>query len=176
MALELPKFGKKGDGSGGGKAKPDVVLKITNFFDKNPMMKIIIPVILFVILVAVILFIILGDNILLMDNAELPEDVTANSNQVEVIPGNNVIKDKVIVDLIDSDPLSPDILASATYTGYVTGSSGLKTALIQIGSQNDNLVLAVGETVGDSDWELIEITKDYVVFKAGETTKKISIS
>ena len=111
-----------------------------------------------------------------MDNSELPEDVTANSNQVEVIPGNNVIKDKVIVDLIDSDPLSPDILASATYTGYVTGSSGLKTALVQIGSQGDNLVLAIGETVGDSDWELIEITKDYIVFKAGETTKKISIS
>ena len=176
MALELPKFGKKGDGLGGGKAKSDVVLKITNFFDKNPMMKIIIPVILFVILVAVVLFIILGDKILLMDNAELPEDVTANSNQVEVIPGNNVIKDKVIVDLIDSDPLSPDILASATYTGYVTGSSGLKTALVQIGSQGDNLVLAIGETVGDSDWELIEITKDYIVFKAGETTKKISIS
>ena len=176
MALELPKFAKKGDSSGGGKAKPDVVFKITNFFDKNPLMKIIIPVILFVILVAVILFIILGDNILLSDNSDLPEDVTANSNQVEVIPGNNVIKDKVVVDLIDTDPLSPDILASAKYTGYVTGSSGLKTALIQIGSQNDNLILAIGETVGDSDWELIEITRDYVVFKAGETTKKISVS
>lgn len=176
MALELPKLGKKGDSSGGGKAKPDIVLKITNFFDKNPMMKIIIPVILFVILVAVILFVILGDQILLQDNSELPPDVTANSNQVEVIPGNNVIKDKVIVDLIDADPLSPDILSSAKYTGYVSGSSGLKTALIQIGSQNDSLVLAVGETVGDSDWELIEITKDYVVFKAGETTKKISVS
>ena len=89
---------------------------------------------------------------------------------------NNVIKDKVVIDLIDSDPLSPDILASAKYTGYVTGSSGLKTALIQIGSENDSLVLAVGETVGESDWELIEIAKDYVVFKAGETTKKINLS
>ena len=123
-----------------------------------------------------ILFIILGDSILLQDNDALPEDVTANSNQVEVIPGNNVIKDKVVIDLIDSDPLSPDILASAKYTGYVTGSSGLKTALIQIGSENDSLVLAIGETVGESDWELIEIAKDYVVFKAGETTKKINLS
>ena len=175
MALELPKFGKKGEGSIS-KSKPDITLKITNFFDKNPMMKIIIPVILFVILVAVILFIILGDKILLQDNEALPEDVTVNSNQVEVIPGNNVIKDKVIIDLIDSDPLSPDILSSAKYTGYVTGSSGLKTALIQIGSENDNLVLALGETVGESDWELIEIAKDYVVFKAGETTKKINLS
>ncbi len=175
MALELPKFGKKSEGSVS-KAKPDIALKITNFFDKNPLMKIIIPVILFVILVAVVLFVILGDKILLQDNEALPEDVTANSNQVEVIPGNNVIKDKVIVDLIDSDPLSPDILSSAAYTGYVTGSSGLKTALIQIGSENDSLVLSIGETVGDSDWELIEITKDYVVFKAGETTKKIQLS
>ena len=175
MALELPKFGKKGEGSVT-KAKPDIALKITNFFDKNPLMKIIIPVILFIILVAVILFIILGDSILLQDNDALPEDVTANSNQVEVIPGNNVIKDKVVIDLIDSDPLSPDILASAKYTGYVTGSSGLKTALIQIGSENDSLVLAIGETVGESDWELIEIAKDYVVFKADETTKKINLS
>ncbi len=176
MALELPKFGKKGEGSGGGIAKGDITLKIANFFEKNPLMKIIIPVILFVILVAIILFVVLGDNILLSDNDVVPDGVDANTNQVEVIPGNNVIKDKVIVELIDKDPLSPDILSSAKYTGYVTGSSGLKTALIQIGSSKDNLVLALGETIGDSDWELIEITKDYVVFKAGETTKKISIS
>ena len=175
MALELPKFGKKSEGSVS-KTKPDVALKVTDFFDKNPMMKIIIPVILFIILVAVILFVILGDEVLLQDNEALPEDVTVNQNQVEVIPGNNVIKDKVVVELIDSDPLSPDVLATAKYTGFVTGSSGLKTALIQIGTEKDTITLAIGETVGDSDWELVEITRDYVVFKAGETTKKITLS
>ncbi|MBQ5883127.1 MAG: hypothetical protein IIW72_01205, partial [Clostridia bacterium] len=62
-------------------------------------------------------------------------------------------------------------LAGAKYTGYATGSSGLKTALIEI--KDDVLVLSIGETVGDSSWEVIEITEDHVLFKAGEATKRI---
>ena len=103
-------------------------------------------------------------------------DTSVQSNEVQVIPGNNIIKDKEIVSLIDKDPLSPDILASATYTGSVVGSSGLKTALIQVGSQGDVLVLCVGETVGDSDWELKEISSDYVIFRAGKLTKKLDLA
>jgi hypothetical protein len=80
--------------------------------------------------------------------------------------------DEEIVELIENDPLSEDILASAKYKGYVKGSSGLKTALIQIGSSGDTLTLAKGESVGS--WELIEVTSDYVVFKAGDVTKKIN--
>ena len=45
--------------------------------------------------------------------------------------------------------------------------------MIKIGTKKDFLVLAIGETVGDSSWELIEITDDHVLFKAGDTTKKI---
>ena len=104
------------------------------------------------------------------------EQLKAESNEVQVIPGNNIIKDKELINLINDDPLSPDILSSAKYTGSVTGSSGLKTALIQIGSGNEILVLSIGETVGDSDWELKEIYTDYVIFRAGETTKKINLS
>ena len=173
MALELPKFTKKEKMAG---EKPALTLKVAQFFDKNPIMKIVIPVIIFLIIVAVFLLVIFGDGILMDKDNSDSVDTSNQSNEVQVIPGNNIIKDKEIVNLIDDDPLSPDILASAKYTGSVVGSSGLKTALIQIGSQEDNLVLSLGETVGDSDWELIEITKDYVVFKAGETTKKISIS
>ena len=80
------------------------------------------------------------------------------------------------MELIDNDPLSPDILANASYTGSVVGSSGLKTALIQVGSGGDILVLSTGETIGDSNWELIEIASDYVIFRAGEMTKKLSLS
>lgn len=177
MALELPKFAKKEKkvGTAGG-AKNDVTLKVMNFFEKNPAMKIIIPVLLFIILVAVFLFVIFGDGILMGEDEGSQTDVTAQTNEVQVIPGNNIINDKEIVELIDNDPLSQDILASAKYTGSVVGTSGLKTALIQIGSQSDRLVLSVGETVGDSSWELIEIADDYVVFKAGELTKKINLS
>ncbi len=175
MALELPKFGKKEKSAVPIKEK-GVILKISQFFEKNPWMKVVVPVILFLILVAVFLLVIFGDGILSgKDNIDT-NDSSAQSNEVQVIPGNNIIKDKELVELINDDPLSPDILSSAKYTGSVSGSSGLKTALIQIGSSNEILVLSVGETVGDSDWELKEIYDDYVIFKAGETTKKITLS
>lgn len=173
MALELPKLTKKEKQPG---EKSQLALKVGQFFEKNPIMKIIIPVILFLILVAVFLLVIFGDGVL-TDNENA--DTTANSagtNEVQVVPGNNIIRDKEITKLIDNDPLSPDILATATYTGSVTGSSGLKTALIQIGTSGDTLVLSAGETIGDSDWELIEIYSDYVVFKAGNITKKLELA
>lgn len=173
MALELPKFTKKEKQSGD---KPGVTLKIAQFFEKNPAMKIIIPVVLFLILVAVFLLVVFGDGVLTENDNTDSDDTTVQSNEVQVIPGNNIIKDKKIVKLIDDDPLSPDILASASYNGSVFGSSGLRTALIQVGSEGDILVLSVGETIGDSDWELIEISSDYVIFKAGKLSKKIDIA
>mgnify|MGYP003293355149 CR=1 FL=1 len=142
------------------------------FFDKNPIMKILIPVVLFIILCAVFLFVIFGDGVIL-DDSQMATDNSVSSEQVEVIPGNNIITDKAVVKLIESDPLSEDILATAVYKGCVKGNSGLKTGLVQIGTQNDTLILSLGETVGDSKWELVELTDDYVVFKAGELTKKI---
>jgi len=174
MALELPKFGKK-EKSATPMRETGAFLKFTQFFEKNPWMKIVIPVILFLILVAVFIAVIFGDGVL-SGKDDVSTDPSTPSEEVQVIPGNNIIKDKELVDLINNDPLSPDILSSATYTGSVVGSSGLKTALIQIGSSNDVLVLSVGETVGDSDWELKEIYTDYVIFRAGETTKKINLS
>lgn len=173
MALELPKFTKKEKNSTG---KPDITLQIAQFFEKNPIMKIVIPVILFLILVAIFIFVIFGDGILTEKDNTDTNDTSVQSNEVQVIPGNNIIKDKEFTELIDKDPLSPDILASATYTGSVSGSSGLKTALIQVGSQGDMLVLTVGETIGDSDWELKEISSDYVIFKAGKLTKKLDLA
>lgn len=180
MALELT---RKKDGQSktpkAGKQKNDVLLKVMDFFDKNPIMKIVVPVLLFVILAGVIVGISIGDGVILKDNDSpqtdvgMPEDA---SESVEVLPGNNVIKDENILDIIKSDPLSEDILATAKYTGYVTGSSGLKTATIQIGSTGEHLVLSAGETVGDSDWEVSEITSDYVIFRAGDITKKIDKS
>ncbi len=175
MALELPKFGKK-EKSAVPMREKSVILKISQFFEKNPWMKIVIPVILFLILVAVFLLVMFGDGILSGDDNTDTPDTSTQSNEVQVIPGNNIIKDKELVELINNDPLSPDILSSAKYTGSVTGSSGLKTALIQVGSSNEILVLSIGETVGESDWELKEIYADYVIFRAGDTTKKINLS
>ncbi len=172
MALELPKFGNKEKKASAASPKNDAMLKVMDFFDKNPIMKVLIPVVLFLILAGIVLFLVFGDGVLSGDNIPDDEDINVNSNQVEILPGGNLIKDKEIVELIENDPLSEDILASAKYKGYVKGSSGLKTALIQIGSSGDTLTLAKGESVGS--WELIEVTSDYVVFKAGDVTKKIN--
>ncbi len=172
MALELPKLTKKDNKDAGGAPKVDITLKVMEFFDKNPFMKILIPVVLFIILCAIFLFVIFGDGVIL-DDTNTGSDDSLATEQVQVIPGNDIINDKAIVKLIEEDPLSEDILATASYKGCVKGSSGLKTALVQIGTQKDTLILSLGETVGDSKWELVELTDDYVVFKAGEITKKI---
>ncbi len=174
MALELPKFGKKDKAEKAAGPKNDVMLKVMDFFDKNPIMKIVIPVVLFLILAGVIIYLVIGDGVILGDGTTGTTDPALNSNQVQVLPGNEPVTDKEIVELINSDPLSEDILLTAEYKGYTKGSTGLKVALIQIGSSGQSIELSKGETIGDSKWELIEITSDYVVFQAGEKTKKIN--
>ena len=49
MALELPKLTKK-EKKESGVGKNDVMLKLMDFFDKNPLMKVLIPVLLFIII------------------------------------------------------------------------------------------------------------------------------
>ena len=170
MALELT---KKGGSKKTQKPQVDILPKIEEFFQKNPIMKIVIPVIGFLIIVAVFLIIVFGDKVFFEEPITDTGVQNPNSNIVEVLPGGNEITDEEVLDIINDNPLAADILSSAEYKGYVTGSSGLKTALISIGKNNDFLVLAVGETIGDSSWELIEITEDHVLFKAGDATKKI---
>lgn len=170
MALELT---RKSGGNKNPKPQVNILPKIEEFFQKNPLMKIIVPVIGFLIIVAVFLIIVFGDKVITEDPDKSTGVQNPNSNVVEVLPGDNTITDEKVLEIINADPLSADILSTAKYKGYVSGSSGLKTALVQIGSKNDFLILAVGETVGDSSWEVIEINEDYVLFKAGNATKKL---
>lgn len=176
MALELTRKSSKGKKSKDGK-KTDPFLKFFEFFEKNPIMKIVIPVLLFVILAAIFIFVIFGDKILTKDNdtANATVNVSA-SNEVAALPGNNSISDEDLLSLIEKDPLSPDILASAKYKGCVFGSSGLQTGLIEIGTDKDQLVLSMGDTVGDSSWKVTEITDDYILFEAGKLTKRLTVS
>ena len=168
MALELT---RKGGNNQKPKPQINILPKIEEFFQKNPVMKIVIPVIGFVILVTVFLLIVFGDKVLIEDPSTDTGVQNPNSNIVEVLPGGNEITDEKVLEIINKDPLSADILAGAKYTGYATGSSGLKTALVEI--KGDVLVLSIGETVGDSSWEVVEITEDHILFKAGEATKRI---
>ena len=174
MALELPKLGKKEKGEKVASPKNDIMLKVMDFFDKNPIMKIIIPVIIFVIVAAILIFIVFGDGIIKNGGKTDDSDLTNDSNYVQALPSDDIIKDKEIVDLINNDPLSPDILASAKYKGRVKGSIGRVNALIEIGSSGQSIQVERGETIGDSSWELLEVTTDYVIFEADGEQKKIN--
>ncbi len=173
MALELTRKGGGNKGNKTPKPQIDILPKIEEFFQKNPLMKIIVPVIGFLIIVAIFLIIVFGDKVITEDPTADVGTQTPNSNVVEVLPGDNTITDEKVLEIINDDPLAADILSTAKYKGFVSGSSGLKTALIQIGTKNDFLVLAVGETIGESSWEVIEINEDYVLVKAGNATKKL---
>lgn len=176
MALELPKFGKKDGKGSSGKPKVDVTMKIMEFFDKNPVMKIVVPVVLLVVLVGVIGFVVLGDGVLL-DDSNLGSDSVASTDYVGIYDGgNDPIEDPEIVELIKKDPLSEDILATAVYKGYVVGSSGLKTATVQIGADgSQTLTLSLGEKIGDSEWVVTEINPEYVLVEAGEVERKLEL-
>lgn len=174
MALELPKFGKKEKGDKVASPKKDSMLKVMDFFDKNPLMKIIIPTVLFVIIAAILLFVVFGDGIIKNGGKTDDSDLLNDSNYVQALPSEDIIKDKDIVELIEKDPLSPDILASAKYKGRVKGSNGRVNALIEIGASGQNLQVERGETIGESSWELLEITTDYVIFEADGEQKKIN--
>lgn len=99
---------------------------------------------------------------------------TEHSDFVTVYDGA-VTLDAEIESLIESDPLSPDILSTAVYKGYVVGSSGLKSATIQIGSEGTMVVLSLGEKIGNSEWEVIEINPQYVIVEAGDVQRKLEL-
>jgi hypothetical protein len=99
---------------------------------------------------------------------------TEHSDFVTVYDGA-VTLDAEIESLIESDPLSSDILSTAVYKGYVVGSSGLKLATIQIGSEGTMVVLSQGEKIGNSEWEVIEINPQYIIFEAGEVQRKLEL-
>jgi hypothetical protein len=62
MALELT---RKGGNNKNPKPQINILPKIEEFFQKNPIMKIVVPVICFVILVTVFLLIVFGDKVLI---------------------------------------------------------------------------------------------------------------
>ena len=112
-----------------------------------------------------------GDNVFSTTN----KDEIITTDYVNVYDGKDVTLDSELETLIGSDPLSSDILSTAVYRGYVCGSSGLKTAIIQIGSDGTNLALTQGEKIGGSEWEVIEINPQYVIVEAGDVQRKLEL-
>ncbi len=179
MALEglnekLKSLGKKEAGSnkkGSG--------KLGQFFEKNPTMKYLIPVMIFIISIAVFLAFVFGDGSLNKQLSPLPTEGFAPTDDTAVVlPNDSIIvgsTDPNLSALIQRDPSSEQILARAKYTGCViVASSSHRLAIINNGGVEYRL--SVGDTLGDSAWQVNEITESAVTFVTGGSTKVLKFS
>lgn len=171
---KLKSLGKKEAGSN---RKGDG--KISQFFQKNPTMKYLIPVMLFIISIAVFLAFVFGDGSLNKPLGPLPtEGVTSTDDTAVVLPNDsNIIgsADPNLSALIQRDPSSEQILARAKYTGCViVASSSHRIAIINNGGVEYRL--SVGDTLGESAWRVDEITESAITFAAGSSTKTLKFS
>lgn len=169
----LKSIGKKDSGS---KSKSN---SVSEFFKKNPFMKYLIPIMIFIICIAVFLAVVFGDGSLGEEMQPLPTEGVSNTDDTAVVlpNGSNIVgvTDPNLSDLIRRDPLAEEILAKAKYNGCViVASSSYRIAIVENGGIE--YMLSVGETLGDSAWEVTEITEAAVTFTAGGTTKVLKYS
>ena len=180
MALEglnekLKNLGKKKPDASGAPARSRSG-GVTEFFNKNPFMKFVIPVVLFVLISAVFLIAVFGDGVIMNGGDDVTQSGAEGSTSVaEVVPQAEIVDgttDAYIAGLIANDPFSEDILASAHYKGAVIYSTGLRTAIVENGGVV--YTLNVGDKIGTSAWAVVEITENNITFSSGSVTKTIS--
>ena len=147
--------GSKGGGKSGG--------GITTFFDKNPKMKIIIPIILIAISVLVALIIIFTTEKTKIDTTPVN---SGDAAQAEVLPQN--VRNKEDIPLDGDDVLSESALAHGKVTAILVNSDGYYTAIVETDKQSYQK-LQVGDYLDDSSWIVENITDDSVVISLGET-------
>ncbi|HOD02830.1 MAG: hypothetical protein BWY46_00992 [Firmicutes bacterium ADurb.Bin300] len=152
---------------------------IGDFFKKNAFLKYLIPVMIFIIATAVFIVMVFSDGTLGKEMEPLPtEGVSPTDNTAVILPNDSNIvgtTDPGLAALIQRDPLSEEILAGAKYNGCViVASSSLRVAIINNGGVEYRL--CVGDCLGDSSWQVAEITESAVTFTAGNTTKTLKYS
>ena len=158
---------KKGDSAeasvGGNKKKNN---SVALFFEKNPMMKYVIAVIAVVISLAVALTIIISSK---KSNPQIDTNVSVNaSDTVEVLPQ---IEREIGGEYEGKDPFAENVLDGAKLTG-IYDVFGYKSATLQ--TTTKSYTLYEGDTVGDSDWTVSEITDKSITLVSGDKTKTFS--
>ena len=153
------KGGKSGKGGSG----------FTAFFDKNPKMKIIIPIILIAISVLVALIIIFTTEKKKIDTNPVN---SGDAAQAEVLPQN--VRNKEDIPLDGDDVLDDVALSHGKVTAITFNSEGYYTATVETDSRHyPNL--QVGDYLDDSSWIVENITDDSVVISLGETKVELKL-
>lgn len=148
---------------------------VAAFFEKNPKMKIIIPVIFFAISILVAVVIVVKTS-----NAKVPDipvgSIETNTNQVEAFPKE--IRDaEKLEGITDKDLLNEAVLAHPKVTAITyNDSEGYYTATV-VADNDLHYTLQVGQYVAGSDWLVENITWEQVVFSCNgqKVTVKINL-
>ncbi len=173
LNVDLKELFKKKDGAGAGKVKDDGRRNkgITQFLEKNPKMKIIIPAILLVISLLVALVIIINTGRVSL--APIPAD-EKNASKVDVLPKD--VRDYEDLKLDDGDMLDKDgdVLSHPKVTSIMYNSDGFYTATVETDTASYPH-LQVGDYVGSSSWLVENITETQVTFSLGDETVEVEV-
>lgn len=157
LIAKLKSGGKKKNGRGRS--------SLAKFFDKNPKMKIIIPLVVILIFVAVAAVIIISG---VKTDTEVDENVSVAVQSVEILPQvertQQAVEDGV-------DPFSEDVIANAKLKGIINNSAGYRTAIVA--TKYASYTLQVGDYVSTSEWLVEDITDSSVTFSLGEKKRTI---
>jgi large-conductance mechanosensitive channel len=155
--------GKNKDSAG---SKPKKQNAVSAFFEKNPMMKYVVAIIAIAVAVFVALTVVWSSR---NSKPELDTNITANANsEVEVLP--QIERDKG-GEYEGKDPFVENILDGAKLTG-IYETYGYKSATLE--TTRKSYTLYEGDTVGDSDWVVSEITDKSITLVSGDKTKTFS--
>lgn len=138
------------------------------FFEKNPKMKIILPLVFIVIAVVVAVLIIISGA---KTDVGLDETVTTPAQSVDVLPMIERDEGETVADGVD--PFSEDVIANAKITGMIYNSDGYRTVIVE--TKYRAYTLQVGDYVPGSEWLVESITDSSVTFSLGEKTRTVEM-
>ncbi len=139
------------------------------FFDKNPKMKIILPLILLLIAAAVaVAFIVTGAK------TDVDVNTDAGKPQGEAVDVMPMLERPIGEALEDgANPFDEDAIANAKLKGTMYNSNGYWTALVE--TKTHSYVLQVGDYVSNSDWLVEEINDNSITFSMGDKKRTVEI-
>lgn len=155
---------KSGSGKGSKKAGGS---SLTAFLDKNPKMKIIIPVVLIVISVLVAVVIIVTTKSPDIDTTPVGG---GEAQQVDALPQD--VRDLEDIEIEGGNVFDEVDVANAKITAIIKNSDGYYTAVMET-KTNSYSTLNVGDYINGSSWMVEDITDDSVLIALGE--KKVEI-
>lgn len=146
------KGGSGGNKRGGG---------ITEFFNKNPKMKIILPAILAAISLLVAIVIIATTHSPDIDTTPVG---AGEAQHVDALPQD--VRDLEDIEVEGGGVFDDVAVANAKIKGIYYNEDGYYTATMV--TDTESYLISVGDYIGGSSWQVIEINDQYVVIALGE--------